>query len=576
MAGISVSGLISGSFDWQSVVSQLIAIDSAPITRLQSEQATNNDKITSLAALKSDLTDLQSAVQALKGDGLFTGRTATSSTSGSSWEPKADAGATAGTYRVAVSRLATQAQRLGGGNIGSALAATSDVSGVTLATMRTGTAVTAGTFTINDAQVTITTTDSLADVFQKISDATGGVVTGAYDPSTDKVTLSSSSGEVLLGAATDTSNFLTAMQLSNNATGTVTSANALGTVSTSSPLASAGLASTPSGSGSFSINGVSISYDTSTDSLAALVKRINASGAGVTAAYDSTNDRMTLTNNATGDTGMSVVDSAGGLLASLGLTTGSGATFAHGKDAQFTVNDGGLLTSKSNTLDATALGVTGLSVTVDSLDTQTITVAPDTGSMKSAIKKFVDTFNTFQNDVDTVTKISTGADNSVRTSTLSGNHDVEDWASQLRSLAFTSISGLSGTIGRLENIGIDFSSTDSTLSIKDDAKLTAALANNPDDVGDFFTHDSTGFVARMDSYLTNLLDDKTGGVANQTDTLNKQNTSISDQITTLQRRLADERTALTNAFLAMQDAQSTAQTQLKTITGMFSSSGSNN
>lgn len=574
MAGISISGLISGSFDWQSIVSQLIAIDSVPITRLQNEQATNNDKITSLAALKSDVTDLQSAVDALKADGLFTGRTATSASSGSSWSPKADAGAAIGTYRIAVSQLATQAQRTGGGDIGSALATTSDVSGVTLATMRTGTAVTAGTFTINDAQVTLATTDSLADVFQKISDATGGAVTGAYDPSTDKVTLTSSSGEVLLGAATDTSNFLAAMQLSNNATGTVTSANALGTVSTSSPLAGAGLASAPSGSGSFTINGVSISYDTSTDSLSALIKRINASGAGVTAAYDATHDRMTLTNNATGDTGMSVVDGSGGLLASLGLTTASGATFTHGKDAQFTVNDGGTLTSKSNTLDATALGVTGLSVTVNSLDTQTITVAPDTASMKSAIQKFIDTFNTFQTDVDTVTKITTGADNSVQTSTLSGNHDVEDWASQLRSLAFSSISGLSGTVSRLENLGIDFSGTDSTLSIVDDAKLTSALASNPDDVGDFFTHSSTGFVARMDTYLTNLLDTNTGGLAAQTGTLNKQNTSLADQIKTLQSRLADESTALTNAFLAMQDAQSTAQTQLKTITGMFSSSSS--
>lgn len=574
MAAISVTGLISGSFDWQSVVSQLIAIDSAPITRLQTEQATNNDKLTSLAALKADLTSLQTAADALKADGLFTGRTASSSNSSSTWSLDAANGATAGTYKIAVTQLATQAQRVGATNIGAPLATSSDVSGLTLANLRTATAVTAGTFTVNDAQVTIATTDSLADVFQKISDATSGAVTAAYDPDTDTVSLSSSSGDVLLGSATDTSNFLSALQLGNNGTSTVTSANALGTVTTTATLASAGLATTPIGSGTFTINGVEIAYDTSTDTLASLMTRINASSAGVTAAYDSTNDRLTLTNNATGDTGMSVVDSSGGLLASLGLTTATGATYSRGLDAQFSVNGGAQRTSKSNTLDATALGVTGLSVTVDSTDTQNITVKPNTDAMKTAIQSFISAFNTVQTDIETATKITTSVDNTVSTAVLSDNREVQDWSTKLRSLAFSSVSGLSGTVTRLESLGIDFSSTDTTLSIKDEAKLDSALANHPDDVASFFTQSSNGFVARMDTYLDKLLNEQSGLIATQTSTINKQNTSMDDQIATLKRRLEDERTRLTNSFLAMQTAQSTASTQLKTITDMFSSSSS--
>jgi len=574
MAAISVTGLISGSFDWQSVVSQLIAIDSAPITRLQTEQATNNDKLTSLSALKADLTSLQTAADALKADGLFTGRTASSSNSSSTWSLNAANGATAGTYKIAVTQLATQAQRVGAGNIGAPLATSSDVSGLTLANLRTATAVTAGTFTVNDAQVTIATTDSLADVFQKISDATGGAVTAAYDSDTDTVSLTSSSGDVLLGSATDTSNFLSALQLGNNGTSTVTSANALGTVTTTATLANAGLATTPTGSGTFTINGVEIAYDTSTDTLASLMTRINASSAGVTAAYDSTHDRLTLTNNATGDTGMSVVDSSGGLLASLGLTTASGATYSRGLDAQFTVNGGAQRTSKSNTLDATALGVTGLSVTVDSTDTQNITVKPNTDAMKTAIQSFISAFNTVQTDIETATKITTSVDNTVSTAVLSDNREVQDWSTKLRSLAFASVSGLSGTVTRLESLGIDFSSTDTTLSIKDETKLDSALANHPDDVASFFTQSSNGFVARMDTYLDKLLNEQSGAIATQTSTINKQNTSMDDQIATLKRRLEDERTRLTNAFLAMQTAQSTATTQLKTITDMFSSSSS--
>jgi flagellar hook-associated protein 2 len=574
MAAISVTGLISGSFDWQSVVSQLISIDSAPITTLQNEQATNNDKITSLAALNSDLTSLQTAADALSADGLFTGRSATSSTTSSTWTLAAANGATAGTYKIAVTQLATQAQRVGAGNIGAPLATTSDVSGLTLASLRTATAVTAGTFTVNDAQVTIDTTDSLAEVFQKISDATSGAVTAAYDPDTDTVSLSGSSGEVLLGSATDTSNFLSALQLGNNGTATATSSNALGTVTTTATLASAGLATTPAGSGTFTINGVGIAYDASTDTLAALLTRINESSAGVAAAYDATNDRLTLTNNDTGDTGMSIVDSTGGLLASLGLTTASGATYTRGLDAQFTVNGGAQRTSKSNALDATALGVTGLSVTVDSTDTQSIAVKPDTDAMKTAIQSFISAFNTVQTDIETATKITTSADNTVSSAVLSSNREVQDWSTKLRSLAFASVSGLSGSISRLENLGIDFSSTDTTLSIKDETKLDSALADNTEDVAAFFTQSSTGFVARMDTYLDKLLDTREGAIAMQTETLNKQNTSMDDQIATLKRRLEDESTRLTNSFLTMQTAQSTASTQLQTLTDMFSSSSS--
>jgi len=65
MAGISISGLVSGSFDWKSVVDQLIQIESTPIARLQTEEATNIDRLASLAGLQTKLTELQTASKAL-------------------------------------------------------------------------------------------------------------------------------------------------------------------------------------------------------------------------------------------------------------------------------------------------------------------------------------------------------------------------------------------------------------------------------------------------------------------------------------------------------------------------------
>ena len=57
-------------------------------------------------------------------------------------------------------------------------------------------------------------------------------------------------------------------------------------------------------SGSFQVNGVSISVNKDTDTLATIVSRINGAGAGVTASYDTAQDKVVLTT-----TGSSVVPS---------------------------------------------------------------------------------------------------------------------------------------------------------------------------------------------------------------------------------------------------------------------------
>lgn len=574
MTAISVTGLISNSFDWQSVVNQLITIDSAPITNLQNQESKNNDKLTSLTTIKSAITDLQSSVSALQSTTLFNSRTVSSNVSGSSWGLTAATGATPGSYTLAVSQLATAAQRIGAAGVAGSLSASNDVSGVTLANMPVAKAVTAGNFTVDGQTVMIALTDSLADVFSKISSATGGKVTGSYDHTTDKITLASTdSSEVVLGAVNDSSNFLSAMGLANNAGSSVSSAARLGAVSLTATLANANLsgALSPdgSGNGSFSINGVTISYNVNTDSMNTVLGRINSSTAGVTASYDTTNNRFVLANNSTGDVGIGANEVSGGLLDAMGLTGSS--TLQHGQNAQFSINGGSTITTSSNTLSASVLGVTGLTVNVNTTGTQTVTVAADTATMKNAIQDFINKFNAVQSSIDSETSISIGADGTVTTGTLGGNHDVESWGSDLRSLAFASVSGLA-SISRLADIGIDFTSTGSMLSIKDSSKLDAALTSNGSDLGAFFSTATTGFAAKFQTYVTGLLDANKGGIATQTNTLNKQNTDITNQIAVLNSRLTEERAQLTNAFLAMQDAQSAAATQQQTINGMFSSS----
>jgi flagellar hook-associated protein 2 len=570
MAGIQISGLVANSaFDWKSVVDQLIAADSTPITTLQAQQTTNTNKVTALGSLQSALVDLQSSLQSLRAGDFFSGRTVSSDTANTTWTSSSSNGAPIGTYTFDVQQLATTAKITGQSDLSQGLSATNDVTGLTVANLNTAVPVTAGVFTVNGQQVTIAGTDSLQDVFNNISAATGGDVTASYDPASDTVNLTSASGDVVLNAANDTSNFLQVMKLSNNGGPSVTSSARLGTLKLAANIADAGLTTPltgldPSGNGAFKINGVTINYNVNTGSLAALTSTINQSGAGVTASYDSANDRLTLVNNTTGDVGIGLSDTSGNLLAALGLTTATGGTFSRGANAQFTVNGGPLLSSMSNTLDGSVTGITGLSVTVNTKSAQSVQVGSDTASMQGAIQDFITKFNAVQSFIATNTKITSSGTN-VTTSVLSDNHEVQAWSSQLQSLAFNGVTGVTGTVQSLDNLGIGFTDTTGQLSIVNSDQLAAALANHPDDVQNFFVTANTGFVSKLYGYLTSIITND----SSQQSTLTKANSDIDTQVATLQSRLDDERTQLTNAFIAMQDAQSKANSQSQYLTSTY-------
>ena len=569
MPGIQISGLLANSsFDWKSIVDQLIEVQGAPITKLNQEKETNLEKVAALAALRTGLSDLQESIQAIRAGDLFAARTVSSDHSDTTWKSSSTTGAPIGNYTIAVQQLATSARVQGGADIGNALNATSDVSALTLANLSTATAVTAGTFSVNGQAVTLALTDSLQDVFGKISTATGGHVTASYDPVSDGVTLTSDNGELILGASNDTSNFLRVMKLGNNGTNTTSSDAALGTLKLGAPLISSGLRSAitavdAAGEGTFSINGVAITYNVNTDSLGALLTRITQSGAGVTATYDAAADRVVLTNTKTGDMGAGVTEPAGGLFGALGLTGGS-ETFVHGQNACFTVNGGSVISSASNTLDATVHGITGLSLTVNTATTQTVAIESDTTAMTSAIQTFIDQFNSVQDliEAETSVEVTGGA---VKAALLADNREVQGWATELRAMAFDGIAGLTGTVRRLDDLGIDFDGTTSHLKIKSGEKLVAALADHPDDVHAFFLTPNIGLVSKMYTYLTKTMSADSAQQSN----LRKENTAIDAQIATLQSRLDSERQVLTTAFIQMLDAQSAAQSQTQTLTNMF-------
>ena len=130
------------------------------------------------------------------------------------------------------------------------------------------------------------------------------------------------------------------------------------------------------------------------DSIQNVLDRINNSSAGVTATYDTLNNRFTLTNNSTGDVGISMQDVTGNFLAATGLSSG---TLTRGQNLLYTLNGGSqTLVSQSNTITQASSGITGLSVTAASTGSTTVTVSSDTSKISSAIQQFITDYNAVQ------------------------------------------------------------------------------------------------------------------------------------------------------------------------------------
>jgi flagellar hook-associated protein 2 len=289
---------------------------------------------------------------------------------------------------------------------------------------------------------------------------------------------------------------------------------------------------------------------------------VNESDAGVTIAYDEVNDRFKLSNDQTGDLDVSVSESAGGFLEALGLNSTSSLT--RGSNAEFTLGGGGTIVASSNVLDESVHGIAGLSVTATSIGQETVTVASDTEGIDAGVRDFIKKYNAVQKFVDDRTKVTTNQDGSVTTAVFAGNREITDIARNLRTRVFDEVSGLSGTLKRLEGMGIDFEGNSSQLAVRDEAKFSAAISSNLDQVADIFTTASTGLSAKLDDYIDGLLA-VGGSLKTQEATLEKKNSNLDKQIADIERRLAAERTRLEGSFIRMEEAQSQMNSQLASL-----------
>ena len=569
---LGLSGLASG-FDWRTLVNQLADVERSPQKRLRAEQGTLFNRNNAYGSIKTQLSVLKNRTDNLSSNDVLQARKATTSDS-TILSATASAGTASGTYAFNVTQLATASKTAGALGVGANLYPTSDVTSGTLANKGFNPPISAGTITVDGKQITIDpTVDTLKDVFDRIDAATTSNIKGSYDATTDTITLKRLGGggaSLVVGSATDTSNFLSVARLSNNGTNELVSASSLGSVTPANALSSANFQTTVSdggaGTGEFKINGVSIAFNASSDSVQNLMDRINASAAGVNMSYDRINDQFTLTNKVTGNLGVAVEDVTGNFLAAAGLVTGS--SFIAGNDALFTINGGSVLNSHSNSLTEETTGIDGLSIALLKTGTSTISLASDTSAIKGAIKNFIEDYNRAQSTIDSLTSSSTDSAGKVTRSTLAGDTDANEIASKLRAISYNQATGLTGTLNSLAKIGIDTTGDSDQLTLNDETALDDAIANHLSELKTLFNDPDKGIATQLNAYLEKMIGDD-GAVITKQDALTKQSSEIDIQVTDLEKRVQSNRQRLIDSFVQMETAQQTINQQLKFLQQRF-------
>ena len=260
-----------------------------------------------------------------------------------------------------------------------------------------------GFFTINGVRINVGDVDvvTVNDVLATIN-SSGAGVTATFDEANLRFLLranSTGASSITLGGGGDTSNFLFLAGLTDTNGGVQVLGQQRGQVDRELPLAQAGFTNTIN-SGIFTINGTHIVIDAGVDSLNDVIRKINNSGAGVTASYDPVADKLTLSQKLDASTTafrITVGDAAdtSSFLEAVQLTVNTNVTTFVGsvrETAQFIV-DGVNYTRNSNSVDDVIEKVK-LALNALTDGPESVTITADTERMQTALLDFVVEYNT--------------------------------------------------------------------------------------------------------------------------------------------------------------------------------------
>ena len=561
---LSSAGIGSG-LNVTSIVSQLVALEKAPLTLLGTQATAEQAQISSFGQIQSQISALTDAATAMSNPTAWTASKASSSNTAAA-SITATSAAQPASFSLDVDALATQqsissAPVTTGGPVGSGTLSfqlgTWNTSSAGGAAATISTPLTAGGLTINGIAVgavagtfaTLPTQgNAVAAAINLVSGQSG--VTATSSPS-GVLTLSTAPGRPINVVAT-----AGATAASGLSSSTSTAAIFVPATAAAVPPATTGAVLPP----------VTVTVG-ATDTVAAIASKINAAGAGVvaTAFNDGSGDRLMLSAQNTGAAMGFRVQSADAPLAGLvfdpqnnpgaGMAT-AGIPVQYGQDAKARIN-GIAVTSNSNTLASNIPGVTiNLLATTTTgyagpgtgvLSPATLNISTDVTPGVGFVQSFVTAYNTLNTTLNSMTKYDAATQTA---GMFQGDSAVVGIQNVMRRMLGSTSMGASSQY--LSDVGVELQ-VDGSLNLNT-TKLSTA-ANNGTTLRQLFTNNNNnpatnGFALKFRDFGKAALG--IGGmVTNEATALSavladnaKQQTAVNDRATALQTQLQAQYSAL--------------------------------
>lgn len=320
-----------------------------------------------------------------------------------------------------------------------------------------------------------------------------------------------------------------------------------------SRLQSASIASSTSliGSGTLTFSAGSNTFDVAidgTDDLSAIRDKINAESAnfGVTANIINSDGEAHLVykSSITGDANNLTITTSDASLASISTNTTQDPINDIAKSAIVLV-DGFTVTSDTNELKNVIEDVTIVANKVSTSAT-TLDISQNQAVASELIQEFVDGYNALAENM-----LGLGAPKAGR---LAFDPDLRSMKSQLNDILINSVSGMSGSIDSLSDIGVsvdrygklEISSVGIGSLDSGKQQLADAIENNLDQVGELFASPD-GIVSQLTTLIDNYIDSD-GTLTKRQTSLNKGLSSISDEYDDLETRLRSYEDTLRKRF----------------------------
>lgn len=236
-----------------------------------------------------------------------------------------------------------------------------------------------------------------------------------------------------------------------------------------------------------------------------------------------------------------------------------GQTLATAQSAKLTI-DGLSVTRDSNNIDD---AVAGLSFSIKSAGSSTLTIAKDEAGVEANVKKFVDAYNTLMTFINTETNVTPVNDTSKPVvGALVGDASVRSLVNSIRS-ELVSPQG-EGTVRALADMGIT-TRKDGTLEMDSD-KVKKAVSTDFEGVAAYFTGDN-GLTSRLGDKLKpytdggGILESRTDSLQATIDKVDKQKEDLDTRMKAVEERLYKQFNAM-DSLVAQLMSTSDSLTQL--------------